>query len=150
MYFDPDLLQTTMSVSTKKFDVFKQFYCKLVGMLPMNDSLFIAKLFSARLLPHDMFEKLQNMCITSADKATQFLDCLIYWDDISFNVFLDVMEDSEYCCVEQLAKEIRTSLEASMEASIKKKYQKTASTDKGGLCGKLKFHKNVFSFYRFV
>jgi len=83
-------------------EVFKEFYSKLVETLPMDDSKFIAKLFSNNL-PGDL--KSQLKCEkTSADKTTLFLD------SSSFDKLLNVMEDSEYEHVKELAKLIRTSL----------------------------------------
>lgn len=99
-------------MSTSK--VFKEFYSKLVETLPMNDALFIAKLYSHDLLPDDTKEHVQSLP-TRADKAMYFLDHVIKPSvttsvGSSFDQLLNVMEDSEYQGVKELAKLIRTSL----------------------------------------
>ena len=95
-------------------EVFKEFYCKLVETLPMNDALFIAKLYSCDLLPDDNKEHVQSLP-TSANKAMYFLDHVIKPSvttgvGSSFDQLLNVMEDSGDEVVKELAKLIRTSL----------------------------------------
>ena len=95
-------------------EVFKEFYCKLVETLPMNDALFIAKLYSRDLLPDDNKEYVQSLP-TRANKAMYFLDHVIKPSvttgvGSSFDQLLNVMEDSEHQGVKELAKLIRTSL----------------------------------------
>jgi len=96
--------------------VFKQFYSRLVQTLPMNDAVFIAELFSNNLLPDDLKSQL-NSQETPADKATHFLDRVIKpsltISSTNFNEFLNVMEDSEYQHIKELAKQIRVSLRKS-------------------------------------
>ena len=81
----------------------------------MDDAVFIAKLFSNDLLPGDLKNQLKLLHRTLADKAVLFLDSVIepsVTNDggSSFDKLLNVMEDSEYSHVKQLAKQIRTSL----------------------------------------
>ena len=103
-------------------EVFKEFYSKLVETLPMNDALFIAKLYPCDLLPDDIKEYLQSLP-TRANKAMYFLDHVIKPSvttgiGSSFDELLNVMEDgmedgmedSEHQGVKELAKLIRTSL----------------------------------------
>jgi len=95
-------------------EVFKHFYVKLVRMLPMNDAIFMAKLFSAKLLPGDVKYQVESMS-TQADKATHFLDRVIQPSVTSgvgrhFYDLIKVMEDSEYNGVKELAKLIRNEL----------------------------------------
>ena len=95
-------------------EVFKEFYSKLVETLPMNDALFIAKLYSCDLLPDDNKEYVQSLP-TRANKAMYFLDHVIKPSvttgvGSSFDQLLNVMEDSEHQGVKELAKLIRTSL----------------------------------------
>ena len=97
-------------------EVFKEFYCKLVETLPMNDVTFVAKLYSRGLLSREF--KNQLNCLsdkTSAVKATMFLDSVIEPSvstgvGSSLDQLLNVMEDSEHQGVKELAKLIRTSV----------------------------------------
>ena len=98
-------------MSTSK--VFQQFYVKLVTILPMDDSLFLAKLFGYGLLPGDLKQKIKAEK-TSVDKATCFLDHRISSDvsvgnSTTFNELLNVMEDSGNS-LKVLAEEIKTAL----------------------------------------
>ena len=95
-------------------DVFKEFYSKLVKTLPMDDALFIAELYSRDLLPDDVIEHVQSLP-TKANKAMYFLNHVIKPSvttsvGSSFDQLLNIMEDSEYQGVKELAKLIRTSL----------------------------------------
>ena len=81
----------------------------------MDDAVFIAKLFSNDLLPGDLKNQLKLLHRTSADKAVLFLDSVIEPSvtsdgGSSFNKLLNVMEDSEYPHVKELARQIGTSL----------------------------------------
>ena len=98
-------------MSTK---VFQQFYLKLVKTLPMNDVIFMAGLYSRDLLPDDLKEHVESLA-TSAKKASYFLDHVIkpsitIGDARRFDNLLNVMEDSEYQGVKELAKLIRDSI----------------------------------------
>ena len=95
--------------------VFQQFYSKLVETLPMDDAVFVAKLFSNDLLPGDLKSQLKLTHRTSADKAALFLDSVIEPSvtsdgGSSFDKLLHVMEGSEYQHVKKLVVQIRTSL----------------------------------------
>ena len=105
---------TRPEMSSVNAEVFKQFYSELVKTLPMDDAVFIAELFSNDLLPGDLKNQLKLMHRTSADKAVLFLDSVIESSvtsdgGSSFDKLLNVMEDSEYPHVKQLAKQIRTN-----------------------------------------
>ena len=81
----------------------------------MDDAVFVANLYSNDLLPGNLRNQLKLLHRTSADKATLFLDSVIEPsvtsdDGKSFNKLLNVMEDSEYDHLKELAKLIRTSL----------------------------------------
>ena len=97
-------------------EVFKEFHFKLVETLPMNDALFIAKLYSCDLLPDDVKEHVQSTSLpTTASKAMYFLDHVIKPSvttgvGSSFDQLLNVMEDSDHQGMKDLAKLIRTSL----------------------------------------
>ena len=95
-------------------EVFQQFYVKLVKKLPMDDSLFLAKLFACGLLPGDLKQQI-NAKNTPVDKATCFLDHQISSDvsvgnSTSFNKLLDVMEDIGNDSLKELAKKIKIAL----------------------------------------
>ena len=82
----------------------------------MDDAVFKAKLFTNDLLPGDLKNQLKLLYRTSADKAVLFLDSVIEPSvtsdgGSSFDKLLNVMEDSEYQHVKNLAKQIRTNLQ---------------------------------------
>jgi len=56
-------------------EVYKQFYAKLVKILPMDDVTFIAELYSCDLLPGDAKDQLKSKA--QASKAGYFLDHVI-------------------------------------------------------------------------
>ena len=95
-------------------EIFQKFYFKLVKTLPMNDVIFMAKLYSRGLLHGDLKEAIQSLP-TSVNKSSYFLDnaikpSLTYDDASGFDVLLNIMEDSEYESVKELAKLIRHSI----------------------------------------
>ena len=94
-------------------EVFKQFFATLVNSLPMDDSTFVAELFSHNLLPGNRYAKMNSLA-TTAEKATHFLHNVIRPAIItnagSFDELLNVMEDSEFCNVKELAQQIRCKL----------------------------------------
>ena len=95
--------------------IFQQFYSKLVETLPMDDAVFVAKLFSNDLLPGVLKNQLKLLHRTSADKAVLFLDSVIEPSvtsdgGSSFDKLLHIMEDSEYQHLKELVVQIRTSL----------------------------------------
>ena len=97
-------------MSTSKA-VFQHFYPQLVEILPMDDVTFLSKLFSASLLPGNVNDQVKSMS-TRADKATHFLDHVIKGSVTTgvgenFSNLIQVMEDSEYDDVKELAKMIR-------------------------------------------
>lgn len=96
------------------FEAYKQFYSKLVETLPMDDAIFIAKLYSSDLLPDDLKEHVESLT-TRAKKAMYFLDHVIKPSvtsgvGSSFDDLLNIMEDSEYQGVKELSEQIRTSV----------------------------------------
>ena len=83
--------------------------------LPMNDVTFTARLVSNYLLPGDLSNQVKSLA-TPSDKASHLLDCVIkpavtIGVNRSFNKLLNVMEDSEYCNVKELAIMIRSKLQ---------------------------------------
>ena len=95
-------------------EVFKQFFAKLAKSLPMDDPIFIAELFTHDLLPGNHYDQVKSLG-TQAEKATHFLHSIIRPSIITdvgrFNKLLDIMEDSEYCNVKDLAQQIKSKLE---------------------------------------
>ena len=97
--------------------VFQQFYSKLVEALPMDDPNFTANLYSVGLLPSYVKEYVESRSpATQKEKATRFLDQVIKPSMASFNGLLNVMEDSEYQQLKELAKQIRISLRKRSES----------------------------------
>ena len=95
-------------MSTK---IFQQFYTKLVKTLPMDDAIFMGELYASNLLPGDLKKYIESLP-TSAKKSSYFLDHVIKpsvtsGDASRFDELLNVMEDSEYQGVKELAKLIR-------------------------------------------
>ena len=91
----------TSTSGNNDHDVFRQFYSKLVKTLPMDDTLFMAELFSNDLLPSDLKDQLNLPNKTSAEKATLLLNNVIepsVTSDCgsSFDKLLNVMEDCKY------------------------------------------------------
>ena len=99
-------------------EAFEKYVEQLVKCLPMDDVLFITKLFEHHLLPRQTDEALP----TQVAKASYFLDHVIKpaldIDDIStFDNLLSVMEHSGYANVETLAGEIKSEFDK--ETNIK-------------------------------
>jgi len=94
-------------------EVFLEFYAKLVKTLPMDDDIFVAELYSAKLLPGDAKAQVKSKS-TRAMKAAYFLDDVIEPSLSitfgSFDKFLKVMENNDYHGVKELAKSIRSNL----------------------------------------
>jgi len=95
-------------------EVFRQFYSKLVNILPMDDATFIAELYQHNLLPGNL-KDLISAQLTQKNKVAYFLDNAIKPSvtsgvGISFSDLLTVMENSEYDNVKTLSKQIITSL----------------------------------------
>ena len=94
-------------------EVFKHFFAKLAKSLPMDDPIFVAELFSHDLLPGDHYDQVESR-LTRADKTVYFLSHVIKpaitTDARSFNELLNVMEDSEYSNVKELAQQIKCKL----------------------------------------
>ena len=97
-------------------EVFKQFYVELVTMLPVDDTIFLAKLFSCDLLPGNLMNQVMAK-ETRADKAVCLLNgkinCDISIGDFrSFDKLLSLMEDSGNDSLKGLAKTIKKVLKA--------------------------------------
>ena len=94
--------------------VFRNNFEKLLT-LPMDDSTFIAKLITNKLLSGDTGEKIEAQS-TPADKASYFLNHMIkpsldLGNVDSFNRLLSVMKQCDYGHIKQLALEIKSAIE---------------------------------------
>ncbi|XP_065918177.1 NACHT, LRR and PYD domains-containing protein 3-like isoform X2 [Dysidea avara] len=99
--------------------VFRYFYPQLVEMLPMNDVTFLSNLFSVNLLPGNVNDQVKSMS-TQADKATYLLDNVIR-PSVTIGVgesFNDLIKNSEYDSVKELAKLIRSREEVMKSSPI--------------------------------
>ena len=99
-------------------EVFKKFYVELITMLPVDDTMFLAKLFSCNLLPGNLMNQVMAK-ETRADKAMCFLNgkinCDISIGDFtSFNKLLDVMEESGNDSLRVLAMKIKNALKGEL------------------------------------
>ena len=84
-------------------------------MLPVDDTLFLAKLYSCDLLPGDLMNEIIAK-ETRAQKAMCFLNgkimCDISIGDFnSFNKLLNIMEESENDSLKDLAKKIKSVMQ---------------------------------------
>ena len=101
---------------------------KFVMCLPMDDTLFIAKLSAQNLLPGDTYAQVTALS-SQAKKASYFLDHVIkpalYIDDTSdFEKLLSVMQDSGYSHVKNLSCKIRSNLDdlSNSKSGIMRRY----------------------------
>jgi len=93
--------------------VFQDYYPSLVQSLPMDDVNFTATLYSNQLLPGNLKAKLQLPVLTSAEKATMFLDQMIEPSLNCGNItpFKKLLIAMDYCDLKKLAKTITSHLE---------------------------------------
>ena len=103
-----------IKMAAKLKEVFQRFYVELVRALPINDAVFVAKLYSYQLLDHDLKSEIEALT-TTIEKSQHFLDKSIYPsidtdDHKRFDNLLIVMETSDDTSVIELAKMIRSSL----------------------------------------
>ena len=87
---------------------------KLVQCLPMDDSLFIAKLSKHKLLPGNINNKIETLQ-TEAEKSLYFLNRVIkpalnINDTFSFDNLLSVMEHCGYAHVKKLSCVIKSEI----------------------------------------
>ena len=95
-------------------EVFTEFYDELVAILPMDDSRFVAKLFTHKLLPGNLKQRIEAKQ-TVEDKATYFLDHAIepgvsVDNSESFCKLLELMGKSGNITLKTLADKIKTAL----------------------------------------
>ena len=102
-------------MSSRYEETFHKFYVPLVMTLPMNDTIFVAKMYSLKLLSADLKYSLWQVP-TPSDKASLFLDSVIgqslaagYNDQ--FDMLLKCMREYDIVPVVRLAQEISADLE---------------------------------------
>ena len=105
----------TFTSGNRNLDVFQQFESRLVGILPMNDVVFITELSSKHLLPGDVEDLVRLEHKTSKDKAAIFINnvikpSIIFDGGRSLDVLFAVMENCQYQHVKASAKQMRNSL----------------------------------------
>ena len=103
-----------MSYSAQ-FATYRQFYPKLLQVLPMDDAIFLGILYSKNLLPGDIKDKISAKQ-TRADKAECFLHNVIYPEfhvnetsNNQLNKLLEVMTECDNDTVRLLAAQITAS-----------------------------------------
>jgi len=138
--------------------VLDQFVPELLQMLPMNDTVFIAKLIIAGLLPGNL-KTTMKLLPTAADKADYFLDEVIFPDlDVGarkLNCLLKIMKETEDPYLITVASKIESSLtsftpESGSSTSAPGKircYSVTILVEKGN-CSMYHVQFSCISFYR--
>ena len=96
-------------------EVYNRYSENLIKCLPMNDTLFIAKLSTYKLIPGDTSDQLKVLP-TKAAKASYFLDNVIkpaldIDDTSSFDDLLSAMEQCDYVYVEKLSSKIKSEID---------------------------------------
>ena len=82
-----------------------KYFTDLMVMLPMDDVMFMSKLYSAHLLPGDLWSKVESKS-TSKEKAVHFLRFGIQNDADNFNKLLTIMEEYDDDRLKKLAEMI--------------------------------------------
>ena len=108
--------------------LFHHFFPKLVNILPMNDSTFMAELHKIGLLPGDLKDNIRAQD-TRNKKSEYFLDNAIkpsVTSDVGTNFYdlLTVMEDSDFKEVKCLAKQIKGRLKETIDLDDDGQYGK--------------------------
>ena len=85
--------------------IIRKYFLDLVELLPLNDVKFRAKLYSAGLLPGNLWDEIQSK-LTAAEKAEHFLHYGIKNDTESFRKLLTIMEDYNDDHLKKLAEKI--------------------------------------------
>ena len=98
----------------KHKEAFDKYSEEMVKCLPMNDTLFIAKLSTFNLLPGNINDKLQALP-TQAEKALYLLNhvikpALAINDTASFENLLSAMEQCDYDYVKRIACMIKSQI----------------------------------------
>ena len=89
--------------------IIRKYYVHLIKVLPMNDVIFIAELYSADLLPGNLKEEVQSK-LTAAEKADHFLQHGIKNDTENFNKLLTIMKSHNGDHLWKLAEKIQREI----------------------------------------
>ena len=101
---------TFTSRPTRILEAFKCHYLELINLLPMNDDVFLGKLYTNNLLPLNLKAVIKALP-TPVEKVSKFLDDVIkpsVENNIitRFNLLLTVMMDSNDDAIKELAQRI--------------------------------------------
>ena len=100
-------------------EAYDNYVEKLMKCLPMDDTHFIIKLSTQKLLPGNTQNKIETLS-TQADKASYFLNHIIkpaleISETCTFHKLLSVMEDCGYVYVENLSHKIKSEIDKQTE-----------------------------------
>ena len=94
-------------------NIIQKFYVELITTLPMDDSMFLAKMYSRQILTLKQKKEIQSLH-TQEDKAEFFIDCVIANVSMGYNEHLDIllncMEDHKDPLLKGLAQKIKKDL----------------------------------------
>ena len=105
---------TSLLKPTGILEIFQHHYLELIRSLPMNDGIFLGKLYINNLLPHNFKATIESLH-TPVERATKFLDNIIkpsVENNVitTLNVLLTVMMDSNDYAIKELAERINIML----------------------------------------
>ena len=105
---------TSLLKPTRILEIFQYHYLELIRSLPMNDDIFLGKLYMNNLLPHYFKATIESLH-TPVERATKFLDNIIkpsVENNVitTLNVLLTVMMDSNDYAIKELAEGINVML----------------------------------------
>ena len=105
---------TSLLKPTGILEIFQYHYLELIRSLPMNDDIFLGKLYMNKLLPHNCKAIIESLH-TPVERAAKFLDNIIKPSVENnvitrFNVLLTVMMESDDDAIKELAKRINSML----------------------------------------
>ena len=106
-------------------EVYIEFYTKLIMVLPIDDAIFVNRLYASQLIPRVAHEYIAARP-TRAGKVEYFLDNYIataFDDDGSNELFANLvklMEKSDYMVLNKVAKEIKSKLVCTLVSTCTK------------------------------
>ena len=103
-------------------ELFDHYYQGLIFSLPMKDKNFMKELFKHDLLPEGIKHKLEELP-ERKDRTSCFLDNiikagLVIGDKKYFDHLLNVMNNSKYDNVKDLAKQIKSEYDANAKCKL--------------------------------
>jgi len=110
------------STTFSLLQVFKKYYSQLVKLLPMDNPVFLAELYSNDLLPGETKEFIESLP-TKAQKSSKFLDSIIkptveIDNGTRIGVLVEVMKSNEDDNVQRLADEMLSTIR---QGSVRRK-----------------------------